>query len=196
MTQTEEAEMREVLTILEEWGDEYKMSWGREKTALLVYGDQRAPDYQISGGPVTPIEKATALGVDINNKGTADAMIEKVVNGVARMTGCIRHNLRYRDDEILKFIYNVYVKGKLLFGSEMWHQVDKKQYAKLWDAHANFWKLSPKGEPPEGVIAPRRQMMYQDMVYAWKWKNGKLLTGVRHILKKPGSQEGPQLETS
>ena len=86
MTLAEESEMREILTILEEWGDEYKMSWGREKTALLVYGDQRPPNYQISGGAVVPVETATALGVELNDKGTADTMVQKVCDGISRMT--------------------------------------------------------------------------------------------------------------
>ena len=77
----------------------------------------------------------------------------------------------------MTLIYNIFVKPRLLYAVEAWHEIDTRQkggYAKLYDIFAAFWRITPEKVPPKSVLPPRREMIIRDLLYAHKWFHGRL----------------------
>ena len=172
-TDQEVRAVNEAFKAMTRWATRFDMTWGADKTQMMVYGEQKEVEFEFGGVKLTPQPTLLNLGVTLSDRGTSEAMISARENSVRAMVAKIRQNLRYKTENSLSFIFKTWLAPKLYYASVVWHNHKKKEYEKMYDIWMSFWRLAPRRRPPDGVLAPRRVMLIRDLLFMKKWHDGK-----------------------
>jgi hypothetical protein len=119
-TTEEKEDFEGILQILLEWGREYGMKWGANKTQRMAHryqnsGGKTPMEILFNGNTIRPTETLESLGILFSKECIPYAQIERVRSSVRTMRTLIRKNYRIRTPEIMLRLYKTYILPRISY---------------------------------------------------------------------------------
>ena len=86
----------------------------------------------------------------------------------------LKNNLKFRDKESLKLIYNCYIKSRLFYCSQVWNQRCETARKTLRQVCNKVWALGTFGRPPE-ILTVNEQLFFNNIRFAKSIQSGNTL---------------------
>ena len=131
------------------WSNEWQLSFNIGKCKVVQYGNVTFDtDYQMMNEDGTLVDLQTAesekdLGIHFTSSLRFDLHISKVVNKANSITGLIKRNFVYMDNEHFLLLYKSLVRPHLDYGNSIYNPITKKNKRILENVQRRATKLVP-----------------------------------------------------
>ena len=162
------------LEIIESWSRSHKMQFSATKSNYMRIGKQMPFCPMLNGNAIPYAKEMLILGVVFTENGRFNRMAKRVTDAANYKVRVLRNNLKYRDTKSMTLLYNAFIKSRLFYCSQVWHQRNAAVGGMLQRTCKNFWRLSHSGRPPE-ILTVNEQLFYNDIQQARSIKTGRTI---------------------
>ena len=114
------------------------------KSQILRLGNEQLQcDLSLVNQIIPEVRYLKDLGVLFSKTYTFVSMMKVQIAKARNIIRKVRHNLIVRDPVSLKMIYQSYFQSTLLYGSEVWLNIEDSTLSKLYNIDDSFWALLP-----------------------------------------------------
>ena len=145
----DEAILQDDINKMEEWSNEWLMSFHPEKCKVLKMGrpisdlsDMFNP-YALSGHHLEVVENEKDIGVIIDCDLSFDKHIAEKVNKATRIVNIIRRSFMYLDEESFLNLYKALVRPHLEYANQIWAPKLQRQIDSIENVQKRATKLLP-----------------------------------------------------
>ena len=169
-----EKKLQKSLDVIQKWSNKNNMKFSDAKSSYMKIGTQRHARPMINNNQIPKVTEMVILGVTFSEEGKFTRMAKLMADRTVFKTQVIRNNLLHRDVKSLKMIYNAYIKSRLFYCSQVWHQKNSGAESKIRKAIKKYRQLHQEGRPPD-VMTTSEQLFYNDVVQINRIQSGNTI---------------------
>ena len=158
------------LDIIQRWSTDHHMRFSDSKSNYMTIGTQTPFAPEINEAKIPRVNEMTILGVIFSKDGKFTRMARGTTQNVTYKIHVLRNNLKHRDEKSMKLIYHAFVKSRLFYCSQVWHQRNAAANTMIRRTLKQFWDLN--GGRPRDVLTTKEQLFYNDVMQIKKIQTG------------------------
>ena len=140
-------ELQRDLTCFAEWCAQWKLDLNVEKCVHMNFSLKRLRnityDYSLNSTFLKRLQNVKDLGVYYSSNMSFSLHVSSIVNKAFRMLGFLRRNMKsFQDVQVLKVLYNAYVRSHLDYCSPVWSPSSKILIDKIERVQKKFVKFT------------------------------------------------------
>ena len=163
------------------WGDKWKMNFNVGKCKVMHIGNNNLKfGYLMNGEWLDETDCEKDLGVMIDSNLKSGRQVLEARNKANRMLGFITRNLSYKSKEVIKKLYNAYVRPHLEYCIQVWSPYYRHDLDMLESVQRRATRLIPGFSRLEyrdrlkklDMFSVRRRYLRGDMIQVYKMFEG------------------------
>ena len=172
----ERREFKAILKILLDWGLDYDMTWGANKTQRMTlrYKNSRGKTpmkISFDGNKIKPSKTLESLGILFSKECIPYAQIERVKTNVKTMKTLIKKTYRIRTVSIMKKLYTTYILPRISYCCQIWNTGLEMHLTAIEKELESYWRLGDTKVAPKDLLGLQEQLILNDLVLMHRiWK--------------------------
>ena len=142
------------------------MSFNTKKCSVMHFGKRNLKySYTLYGEELKKSHTEKDLGVLMSDSGKFNEHVSTTAAKANKMVGLVRRSFKTKSPEVMKTIYNAYVRPVIEYASPVWNPVYKNQIKTLESVQRRFWKRARNEvRVPESECSHELNMLKTDLI--------------------------------
>ena len=162
-TQEQIQKLQQNINKMQRWAENARMKFNLKKCAVLHFGkNNRNSAYELCQQTIRNSSTERDLGVLISDTGKFNEHVESVISKANQLIGLVKRNFVTKDAEVMRKIYETYIRPVIEYASPVWNPVQKGLINKLSKLQRRYWQGRSEGIP-ENIVSHETSMLYTDL---------------------------------